>query len=116
MLNVVVVPARCGHGNHLFCIRMEQVNPRQWMATWAFSMREDVAKREGYDARTLEGSFGFAPGYPGCPYCESGSMYVCGCAMVVCWNGQDRVVTCPSCRLTGELVEGEVVIRAKGDR
>jgi hypothetical protein len=116
MLKVVVVPARCSHGNHLLCIRMEQVAPSQWMATWAFKVREDVAMREGYDARPLEGSFGFAPGYPGCPHCESCSFYVCGCGMVVCWNGQDRVATCPSCRSTSELIDRELVIRAHGDR
>ena len=115
MLKVVVVPARCGHGNYLFCTRVEHVAAGEWVATWAFKVREDVVKREGYDAGTLEGSLGFAPGYPGCPYCESCSLYVCGCGTVVCWNGQDRVVTCPCCGLTSELREGEIVIRITGD-
>ena len=116
MKQVFVVPARCGGRDRLFGVRMEELGRGRWAATWAFSLREDVAKREGYDARTLEGSFEVASGYPGCPYCEAGSFYVCGCEVVVCWNGVDQVVTCPSCGSTGELSGGATVIRGGGDR
>mgnify|MGYP006281052121 CR=1 FL=1 len=115
MTNVFVVPARCGHHNRLFGLRMEEREPGNWDATWAFQLREDVAKREGYEARTLEGAFGFAPGYPGCPYCEAESMYVCVCGAVVCWNAVDPVVTCPSCGSKGELGGAATSVRAKGD-
>lgn len=116
MKNVFVVPARCGAHNRLFGVRMEEQGPGHWAATWAFPLREDVAKREGYEARAIEGSFGFAPGYPGCPSCEARSFYVCGCGAVVCWNGVDQVVTCPSCGSTGELSGVATVIRGNGDR
>ena len=116
MKNVFVVPARCGGRSRLFGVRMEEGGVGHWDATWAFQLREDVAKREGYESRTLKGSFGFAPGYPGCPYCEAESSYVCGCGILVCWNGVDRLVTCPSCRSTGELSGVATVVRAGGDR
>lgn len=116
MRTVLVVPALCGGRKRLFGVRMEEQGTGYWAATWAFPLREDVAKREGYEARALEGSFGFESGYPGCPYCEAGSFYVCGCGTVVCWNGDDRVVTCPSCGSTGELSGVATVIRGNGDR
>jgi hypothetical protein len=114
--NVFVVRARCGGHNRLSGVRMEEQWPGHWAATWAFPLREDVAKREGYEARTIEGAFGFSPGYPGSSSCEAGSFYVCGCGATVCWNAVDRVGPGPSCGSNGELSGVATVIRRNGDR
>jgi len=116
MLNVVVVPARCAVKGQLLCLRVQEDSPGRWLATWAFKMQADKAKREGYASRTLEGAFSIAEGYPGCPYCESPSFYVCGCGTVVCWNAVDQFVTCPECRSGGNLSGTATTIRAKSDR
>lgn len=100
--NVVIVLARCAHSAEPFGVRFEQQG-RAWIADWAFALRESVARREGYEATRLDGSFGFAHAYPGCPYCESSGLVKCGCGRVACWNGRSRRVFCPWCGSSGTL-------------
>ena len=41
----------------------------KWIGTWAFAIRDDVAKKEKYDSKRIKGTFEFAPSFPGCPNC-----------------------------------------------
>jgi hypothetical protein len=104
---VVIVMARCSHSQQSFGIRFEQKLPNQWVADWAFAIKEAAAKREGYDKSEIAGSFGFDAAYPGCPYCEASGIFKCSCGKVACWDGKCRKVTCPWCGRSSEIA-GEI--------
>ena len=114
--NVVIVVGRCSHSKERFGIRMERSDSNYWVATWAFAIKEAVAKREGYEATRVEGSFGFDQSYPGCPHCSAPCIFQCGCGKVACWNGESSVVTCPSCGSSGELGGHVTSLQGGGDR
>ena len=95
---VVVALARCSRREGTtFGIRMQQVTPGSWTATWAFSTPEGVASREGYDKTVLRGAFGFDERYPGCPGCEQSGLLLCGCGKLGCWGGSPKEQECPWC-------------------
>lgn len=93
---VAIVLARCCQSKAEFGIRFEQLTSL-WIADWAFLLKPGTAKREGYEKTRLDGQFQFANNYPGCPKCKSGSIFLCTCGNVGCWNGQTKAVTCPWC-------------------
>ena len=97
-------------------LRRSSPVPDVWAFTWAFPLGQEEAKREGYGSRIV-GSFQLTPDYPGCPHCGSRSFYQCnGCSSLVCWDGESRWVTCPSCGGSGPL-EGTITeMRTGGDR
>lgn len=102
--NVVIVLARCARSAGLFGMRFEEKMKRQWLADWAFAIKERTARREGYDRAQITGYISLAPDYPGCPYCGAKSFFKCGtCEHVVCWDGDSRKVTCSWCGSTGVL-------------
>jgi hypothetical protein len=102
-LQVVIVLGRCSRTRHPFGIRFEDKGAGNWVADWAFSVKEKSAHREGYDRGEIHGSFGFDPAFPGCPSCRAHSFYRCGCGKVACWDGETRMVHCPWCGMTGTL-------------
>ena len=112
--NVLIVLARCERRDGLFGVRMEEVARRRWVATWAFPVRPKTAEREGYGTATARGEFTFAPAYPGCPHCERGGLFVCGCGKVGCWDGKGKV-TCPWCGHSGRPDGAVDSLRAGGD-
>lgn len=115
--NAVVVLGHCSRNRAGFGIRFERSERDQWTATWAFAMKEGVAKREGYDGSTISGSFVFDPAFPGCPHCAARSFWVCGNGQhVACWDGDSRHVTCPQCGAQGELGGAVEQLDAGGDR
>ena len=67
---VVIIMARCSHSKQSFGIRLEEKLTSQWMADWAFPIKEVAAKREGYDKSEIAGSFSVDDAYPGCPHCK----------------------------------------------
>jgi hypothetical protein len=101
--NVVIVMARCSRSGQGFGIRFEEKARSQWIADWAFAIKEAVARKEGYDRGEITGTFGFATAYPGCPHCHAPSIFQCSCGKVACWDGERRTVTCPWCKVTVEL-------------
>jgi hypothetical protein len=103
----VIVTARCMADRSLFGMRMEQAARGLWMATWAFSIPPDRAAREGYTETRVDGSFGMAEGYPGCPGCANRSFAQCNlCSGLGCSTGQGYW-TCPHCGVGGPL-EGSI--------
>ena len=111
-LEVVVVMAKCNNYKNSFGIRLEKqegkwMSKDKWIADWAFAIKENQAKREGYDKQNISGAFGFADEYPCCPHCENPGLYKCGCGNVACWDGRAEKVTCPWCGANLEL-EGEI--------
>src|SRR4051812_14852524 len=67
--NVVIIMCRCTRSKGGFGVRMERHAADQWIATWAFAIKDNVAKKEGYDQSQIRGSFAFESAYPGCPHC-----------------------------------------------
>lgn len=115
LLSVRIVLAKCEKRSGAFGLRFQEGDPGHWRADWAFPLAEATAKREGYDA-TIEGRFGFAPSYPGCPWCEARAIVLCGCQRVACWDGKARETTCPWCG-DASAIEGTIgALRTGGDR
>ena len=109
----------CKEGRRPFGIRFEKED-NSWVATWAFALKNDKsAQRERYDDTKITGNVRFGVDYPGCPYCGSKGLIVCGsCGALNCnLNSQNGVFTCGWCGMAGELTgyEGEG-IAASGDR
>ena len=111
--NVVIVMARCRRSRQSFGIRMEEKAPRLWLSDWAFVVREDIARREGYDRATVTGSFEIDDAYPGCPSCGDKDWFKCGCGRVACWAVGTRTVQCPWCGWSG-TVSGKIDQRGVG--
>ncbi len=119
--NVVVVLARCERRSSTersaaFGVRIEERDPGHWHADWAFALAEKAGVKEGYDKTEIAGRFNFAPGYPGCPWCEARAIVQCGCGRVACWDARTGPVRCPWCGDTSS-VDGEIDrLAAGGDR
>ena len=85
MREPTVVACKCSN-NKTYGMRVEKIDG-DWVRTWAFKMDDRAAQSEGFDKLKISGSFECAPGYPGCPYCEGFSFYVCGrCGKVNCYH------------------------------
>jgi hypothetical protein len=110
--SVVILTAWCSKQRKLFGIRMERTSRDQWSANWAFTIKGEVAKREGYDKNTIRGEFLIDGQYPGCPYCEQMGIVVCECKAIFCANLASETVNCPSCGETGFLGGGLSQIQA----
>jgi hypothetical protein len=101
---VVIIMARCSRSKKSFGIRMEDKLAGQWSADWAFAMKEDAAKREGYDKSDISGNFSIDDTYPGCPYCEQLSFVKCGkCEKVSCGGEQGSTHVCPWCNNNAQI-------------
>ena len=113
--NAVIVTGRCSRNSDGFGIRYQETSPNQWIATWAFTLNEKLAKREGYSEQ-IAGSFGFGEEYPGCPHCEAQGCVLCECGKLGCWDGASSAFTCPHCARTGEISGDMERLSAGGDR
>lgn len=107
--------ATCCKSKKPFAIRAE-LQDKVWYFTWAFKIREDAAKHEGYDKTEVGGALGLTSEYPGCPYCGAPFFYQCGrCHRIVCDSGQNKVVKCPDCGNEGELMITDKFDTIKGE-
>ncbi len=97
--NVVIVMSRCSRTKQGFGIRFEEKSQGRWMADWAFSINEALARKEGYSSNEIKGTFDFDNTYPGCPYCHAMSFFQCTCGKIACWNEAPLpcTVSCPWC-------------------
>ncbi len=127
---VQIVLARCERRGGAFGVRFEERDPAHWQADWAFPMSVEAGMREGYDktlagglgggeppsSTTIEGQFHFAAAYPGCPWCESRGLFLCGCGHAACWDTRAESAACPWCGDTSKI-EGTIDrLTAGGDR
>ena len=111
--NVVIVTGICARNKSGFGIRFEEIGRGNWIADWAFSIRSETAKREGYDKSTISGSFRFSDQFPGCPHCKSGSFVKCECGSLVCHDGESSTFKCPACGISG-AIGGDVTNMSAG--
>lgn len=96
---------KCKETHKTYGVRFEQMS-NGWKYTWAFPIKENVAKREGYDATILKGTLVQDTEYPGCPYCGAKYFIVCGtCGKLNCNTGIIAgKFTCEWCSTIGEIV------------
>lgn len=114
---VAIVTARCARSRAGYGIRMEKVAWNTWVLDWAFPLSEQVAVRERYEARQVDGQFANHPDFPGCPHCKAIGFTMCGhCGRITCWNTQSHINTCAWCGMTGELSGAVSSIRTSNDR
>jgi hypothetical protein len=116
MNEAVIAVCKCPETKRIFGVRMENTGRDQWEMTWAFPIKEDTAKREGYDSTTVSGQVGASIDFPGCPYCQSTNLLLCAhCGKIFCNTGQ-TTVTCPWCGTSGQVGGGgKVSFKTGGD-
>lgn len=112
-----VAICKCKETHKSFGVRFETVGQGHWKYTWAFPIKEAAAKREGYDATTIDGFIEPDIDYPGCPYCHSCYFVVCQCGKLNCNVSNGHDFTCEWCGFTGTLTVYEGGgIKSGGDR
>lgn len=60
---------KCPTTGKIYGVRVEEQGST-WAATWAFPIKQEVAKREGYTMNQFPSDLIYDSAYPGCPYCE----------------------------------------------
>lgn len=93
---------RCREGKKTYGIRFQAIDDG-WEMTWAFPIKEHVAKREGYVDTKIVGNIEVGKEYPGCPYCGVKYFVVCGCGKLTCNNFPTGDFKCEWCGTTGTL-------------
>ena len=114
--NVVIVMGRCSQSKQGFGIRFERREGDEWAGTWAFAIKEAVAKKEGYEKTSMNGRFLFDPAFPGCPHCSTDAFFLCECGRLSCRRGETRRVTCPWCGKNDEVGGAVTTLDGGGDR
>lgn len=105
MAEATVAICKCSESKKSYGVRFEKVRPREWKYTWAFKIKEEVAKREGYEGTRIEGNIYPDSDYPGCPYCGIKGFVVCDCSKLSCNISRGGSFTCEWCGMTGTLVD-----------
>jgi hypothetical protein len=67
-LNVAVGIAKCPNTKKVYGVRMEERHGKI-VATWAFPIRPETARKEGYKEDAFPAGIAYDPKYPVCPYC-----------------------------------------------
>lgn len=98
---------KCREGKKTYGVRFEK-SVNSWKYTWAFTIKESAAKREGYDNTKIIGDIYPDAKYPGCPYCKTRSFVICSCGKLNCNNQkQNKEFVCEWCGSAGTLVDYE---------
>lgn len=69
-LNAAVGIAKCPATGNIYGVRVEEKADKKWWATWAFPIKPETAKREGYTTNQFPPDILYEKEYPGCPYCK----------------------------------------------
>lgn len=98
---------KCKEGKKAYGVRFEKFG-NGWKYTWAFPVREESAKREGYDETKILGDISPDAAYPGCPFCRAKSFVICSCGKLNCnnVNTPNARFTCEWCGASGVLSSG----------
>lgn len=105
MNEAAIALCKCKQSKKTYGVRFERFGNNMWKYTWAFPIKEDVARREGYTATTIYGAVEPDIKYPGCPYCGAKYFVVCECGKLNCNISTGNIFTCGWCGSTGTLVE-----------
>ena len=106
----VIVLCKCPTNHKTFGMRAEKIGNSHWNINWAFPIKDDAAKREGYDKSTIGGIIEYDALYPGCPYCSGSNFVLCGrCAHLCCNTFDNGLFTCEWCgKYTTDVVMHQV--------
>ena len=113
----VIALCKCGKSKKTYGIRFERIGTNRWKYTWAFPIKEEAARREGYTETTINGEIEPDLKYPGCPYCGRADLVICSCNKLGCLiTSTGNMYTCDWCGMTGELTYVDnVSIKTGGD-
>lgn len=67
-LNALVGIAKCPNTKGLYGVRIEERRGKM-VATWAFPIKPEIARKEGYKEQAFPASLIYDSAYPVCPYC-----------------------------------------------
>lgn len=100
--NAFAIMAMCENKKEPFGITVD-ARDGGYAFVWAFKIKKEQAKREGYDKTHVRGAVDYDVDFNGCPHCGSKYFYIySSCGKVVCYHGQ-KVVTCPNCGTSSAL-------------
>lgn len=89
LVNAQIILARCKNTKRLFGARIEEQSDKSWIMNWAFPIKDEVAKDEGFDKSKLTADIYIANEYPGCPDCKAKNVVSCGtCGKLTCFNNE----------------------------
>ncbi len=69
-VNAVVGVAKCPQTQKLYGVRIQIEPGDKWTATWAFPLRPETVRREGFKENQFPPNLRYGAEYPGCPYCK----------------------------------------------
>ena len=96
-MDAAIILTKCPKRRLVYGIRTQKMSDGDWWRTWAFSIDEHRACREGYDVTKVQGNLYHTEEYPGCPYCRTKNFVQCNqCKKISCWNGE-RQLSCLWC-------------------
>lgn len=98
-----VALCKCNESKKIYGVRFQECDSK-WEYTWAFSIKEENAKREGYDATQIVGEIEPTEDYPGCPFCGAKYFVICSCGKLNCNNGIMPFI-CGWCGVQSTLTE-----------
>ena len=70
-IRAAVIIAKCPVTNKLYGVRVEERGIGKWYATWAFAIKPEKAKREGWTEQLFPSKLLYDKNYPNCPYCKT---------------------------------------------
>ena len=93
-----VVMAQCNKTKQCIGVTFNPINSRLYRIMWSFKIKEDTARKEKYDKKSVNGNIDVDVDFQGCPYCGAKQFYFCGkCGKMVCYDGVSEIATCPNC-------------------
>lgn len=114
LVNANVILAKCKGSDKLYGMRVQEKDG-DWIRTWAFRIKEEMARQEGFDKVEINGSFSRTAEYPGCPYCGATNFIVCGkCNKISCYNNE-KISVCNWCGNSSKIVAKQRLDVAGGD-
>ena len=99
----VIVLTKCSKNHKTYGIRAEKLGRDHWSFTWAFPLKEESARHEGYDKTSIKGTIEIDHEYPGCPFCGTSKIVLCDCGHLSCNHAVEGKITCPWCGMQGTI-------------
>lgn len=99
----LIVLSKCPKNKKTYGIRAENFGRDHWSFTWAFPVKEENAKHEGYDKSSIKGTIVIDNEFPGCPYCGTSNFVVCQCGHINCNYQTSGRFVCAWCGLQGTI-------------
>lgn len=103
------IMAMCEETKKQFGITVDPRGNNTYAFCWGFKIKDDQAKREGYDKTRVRGLVMYENDFNGCPHCGSKHFYICNrCGKVCCYHGEEYM-TCPNCGASATVAPAEEV-------